>query len=395
VLSAKESQKVFGVDLADKGVQPVWVKIKNETESRIVFLPIALDPDYFSPHEVSFLNHQKFQGDTNDKMDKDFDDRGIDLETIKPNEDMSGFVFTNLNHGVKLVNIVLSGDQKTERFMFLFEVPGIETNYQTVDFKNLYAEDEIVDFTDQEELRQALKNLPCCTTAEDGSGEGDPINFVIISDPKDLLAAFIKRRWDVTQALSETGEFSSAGEVYSVSGYKTAPMGILYMYGRRQDVGFQKSRQKEGNRLRQRNQVRIWLTPMRYNGKPIWIASVSRDIGSDINRKKYWFVAAEIDPEIDESRDYLTEDITLSLGVSKLGWVTGVGETTPDNPHVNLLEQPWWTDGYRGVVVLEGGQIPLAELQIFPWEDLEEKHTTEYEDKLNRRDSPLEFKERE
>ena len=57
VPSAEESKKLFGVDLYERGVQPIWLKIENQDEEPVYFLPVGLDPDYFSPIEAAYVNH--------------------------------------------------------------------------------------------------------------------------------------------------------------------------------------------------------------------------------------------------------------------------------------------------------------------------------------------------
>ncbi len=49
VLSAEESQAVFGVPLYEKGIQPIWLEIENNDEEPVWLLPVGLDPDYFTP----------------------------------------------------------------------------------------------------------------------------------------------------------------------------------------------------------------------------------------------------------------------------------------------------------------------------------------------------------
>ena len=52
-LGTRESQQHFGEKLAKYDIQPVWLSIENGTDEQLVFLPIATDPDYYSPYEVS------------------------------------------------------------------------------------------------------------------------------------------------------------------------------------------------------------------------------------------------------------------------------------------------------------------------------------------------------
>jgi hypothetical protein len=369
VLSREEGEEVFGVDLAANGVQPVWLDIKNDTKKPFFFMPIALDPDYFSPNEVAFMNHFKFNKKANREMDEQFSKYGIQLEFIMPGERDSGFVYTNLDPGLKFVNVTLYEIDGTENFFFYFEVPGIQPDYENVDFTALYTKDEIVHIDNETELRKALEALPCCTTDQDGGGGGQPVNVVLIGDPDDISSAIVRRKWDVSEA--ETNKFKfDFTRAFSPASYRTFPMASLYLYGRRQDVSFQKSRREADAAYRQRNTFRLWLTPIRYQGKTVWAGSVSRDIGSDLRIRKYWFAAQEIDPDIDETRDYMVEDLVLSGNVQKLGFANGVGVSTPENPNYGLGKLPWWSDGYRAVLVFGKDQVTLSDLDYFGWEDV-------------------------
>ncbi len=52
VPSAEESKDLFGEPLYRRGVQPVWLKIENNRDEYVSFLPVGLDPTYYAP-EVS------------------------------------------------------------------------------------------------------------------------------------------------------------------------------------------------------------------------------------------------------------------------------------------------------------------------------------------------------
>jgi hypothetical protein len=47
-----------------------------------------------------------------------------------------------------------------------------------------------------------------------------------------------------------------------------APVSALYVFGRSQDAALQRARSS----INERNHLRIWLTPLRFEGKPVWIA---------------------------------------------------------------------------------------------------------------------------
>ena len=50
-----EAQAIFGIPIYDRGIQPVWLNIENNSEERVRFAPTGVDPDYFSPPEVASL----------------------------------------------------------------------------------------------------------------------------------------------------------------------------------------------------------------------------------------------------------------------------------------------------------------------------------------------------
>jgi len=152
--------------------------------------------------------------------------------------------------------------------------------------------------------------------------------------------------------------------------YRYSPMSALYLYGRAQDVGLQKARQT----VDERNHLRLWLSPMRYRGMPVYVGQISRDIGVKLTTKSPILTTHEIDPDVDEARDYLIQDLLESQKVAKIGFVAGVVAATPDNPRYNLTDSPYWTDGLRVVFVISEEPTALNEIEFFDWERLYQKY---------------------
>mgnify|MGYP001820975488 CR=1 FL=1 len=48
VPSSQETRQIFGVDLYRHNIQPVWIEIGNQDEKAIWFLPIGVDPLYYT-----------------------------------------------------------------------------------------------------------------------------------------------------------------------------------------------------------------------------------------------------------------------------------------------------------------------------------------------------------
>ncbi len=63
----------------------------------------------------------------------------------------------------------------------------------------------------------------------------------------------------------------------------------------------------------------------------MWIGQLSRDIGVRFSARSF-FVTHRIDPEVDEARDYLIEDLLASESLEALAYVRGVGAGLPRRP---------------------------------------------------------------
>jgi len=57
VLGSRESDRFFGVPLARRGIQPVWLEVSNQTDAPVFFDRVRLDPNYFPPREAALVCH--------------------------------------------------------------------------------------------------------------------------------------------------------------------------------------------------------------------------------------------------------------------------------------------------------------------------------------------------
>jgi len=84
----------------------------------------------------------------------------------------------------------------------------------------------------------------------------------------------------------------------------------------------------------------------------VWVGQVSRDIGVRFTTKAWNLTTHRIDPDVDESRDYVIEDLMVAGRVAAAGYVDGVGACDRGSPHRNLTGDPYFTDGRRAVILL-------------------------------------------
>src|SRR5437763_414449 len=57
VLDDRESERFFGVDLARRGIQPVWIEINNHGGQSYRLRIASIDPNYYPPLEAAMVNH--------------------------------------------------------------------------------------------------------------------------------------------------------------------------------------------------------------------------------------------------------------------------------------------------------------------------------------------------
>lgn len=353
----KETRELFGLSLYRKRIQPVWIEIENTTDQSVSFLPVSVDADYHTPLEIASLTRgdQKRQ-----EAEQQLFRNSVNM-WISPGQTRSGFIFTNADEGTKAFNVDLLGDDRSWGFTFFIPVPGLAVDHYDVDFRAIYAEDEVVHHTDAASFIAALEALPCCVVDSKGQDTGDPLNIVIIGEPRDVYYAVIRAGWDETEAVTAASGWKTAASFFTGGAYRYSPISSLYLYGRKQDVALQRIREN----IHERNHFRLWLAPMTFMGQTVWIGQISRDIGVRFTRKT--ITTHKIDPDVDETREFLVENLAYSQVLAKFAYVGGVGEVSIDEPRGNLTGDPWFTDGLRVVLWISSELTDLDEIDYADW----------------------------
>lgn len=402
VLTPAESRAVFGVDVARRGIQPVFLRIVNRSAESLRVQMVNIDPKYFTPLEAAGVNHFSITRRlsafgamgwlfvpllalvplklvtawlANGRMDDFFRGQGFRLGPISSAATAEGFVFTTLDLGTKVVRVRLTRvggiaqslagaapqaadarrdhahTQAVSDFTFTMPVPGITVDHHGRDFARL-RESAAVEACTIDQLVARLESLPAATTNAAGTRHGDPVNLVVIGDFETLLAAFAAR-WDESETISLATCWKTVRAFLLGSSYRYSPVSPLHLFGRTQDIALQRTRQSINERLH----LRLWLTPLVFSDKPVWVGQVSRDIGVRFTTRAWNLTTHRIDPDVDESRDYVIEDLMLSGRAAAAGYVAGVGGSTRDQPHRNLTGDPYFTDGKRAVILLSASRI--------------------------------------
>ena len=359
--------------MARRGIQPVWLKIVNGGQKPYRLSLLGIDPNYYSSLEAAAANHfsttHRFWAfgllvllylplllllplrmftarRANRTMDAFFQQIAFRLRPIEPGASSEGFVFTSLDVGNKVVHIRLLGESDTPEFIFTVQVPGIEADYLRHDFEDRFSADQLEE-CDLPTLRKRVAEAPQATTNASGLREGDPVNLVVVGEFITVLSAF-GARWDETEIISLATCWKTVRSFLTGNEYRYSPISPLYLYGRSQDFALQRIRQSINERLH----LRLWATPLRYQGLPVWIGQISRDIGVRFTWRTWNLTTHRIDAEVDEARDYVIEDLLQAERLEMAGYLDGVGACDANSPRHNLTGDPYFTDGKRAAVLL-------------------------------------------
>ena len=344
VLSAEESEALFDAPLYEEGVQPVWLKVKNRGKERLLFMPFSVDPEYYSPLEVSYMNRAGLSRKAREQMDQYCHENSLGL-FIAPGSVNSGFVFTNVSTGTKCFNVDLVGeDKKARTFTFFIPVPGSEAVRGEVAAPGPPHRGRTVS-CNTGGLRKALERLPRCTMSGEGAGQGPPVNLVLVGRDDDLYHALVRGGWQ------EAGTASPNAMAH-------------HLDGRPPEVVFHKTRESAPGR----GEMRLWRSPINSRGKSVWVGQVSRMMRRRASSNRF-----RMDPDVDEERTYILQNLLTSQRLSRVAYVKGGDPVPASAPRDDFEGNRYFTDGLRLVLWISEDVVPLREIELLGWEDPHER----------------------
>src|SRR5215471_1807126 len=170
------------------------------------------------------------------------------------------------------------------------------------------------------------KRVPRYTITGDGL-PGDPVNLVLIGTLQQLHAAFTSAGWSEADRLGLSSSWRMVRAFVFKWPYPTAPFSTLYLFGRGQDIGFQKA---IDNSPRKRHHVRFWalsltraqstwgeanfwLSTDRPSEKEtvIWVGAGTRDTGLSLTRLTFQITHAT-DADTNAERDFIIAELRNS-----------------------------------------------------------------------------------
>ncbi|TDG16074.1 hypothetical protein E2F43_07060 [Seongchinamella unica] len=381
ILTDDAAQEHFGFDFGAAGLSAVWLSIRNESALKLWFMRNALDPDIFSPDEVTLMLDGHYSAEQQEAIRQFLRNKSVRV-LMEPGMITEGFVYLPKVLGGRYIDIRLApdafavemarrrGDTQSLpheyldlRFGFSVPLPDGIFDYERLDPGHTYAGRSLPSLSEAE-FRQRLESLPCCAFNQDGSREGDPLNLVIVGESDDVLNSLSRAGWSFTHRITPESIQKLVSAAASGGSYPVAPVSGLYAFERKQDFALQRSRRN----IVQRNHLRLWLAPFLYDGQQVWVGQISRDIGIKLTPESPTLTTHIIDPEVDLTREYFLHSLLAEGLVRRFGFVSGSRRANPDAPAVNLTDDPYFSDGLRLVVELSTDPVAYRDVRNFLWE---------------------------
>jgi hypothetical protein len=191
----------------------------------------------------------------------------------------------------------------------------------------------------------AMADMPKFARAPNGL-PGDALNVALVGSEAEIPRAFAAAGWHPADPITLRSSLGIAESVVLDRPDPDAPVSNLLLFGRRQDLAFEKD---VGRSARERNHVRFWRTEIRAdNDQPVWIGAATFDRGVGLSRTTGQ-ITHHIAPDIDAERNTLMRDLETAGRLATLYDVTGIGPTLNGE---NGGGDRYFTDGELTVGVL-------------------------------------------
>ncbi|SRR6266516_1888541 len=133
---------------------------------------------------------------------------------------------------------------------------------------------------------------------------GDPINLVFVGTKDQIMHSFQQADWLLPDPITPQTSAKIAADSLAHRSYPTAPVSNLYVFGRVQDLAFE----KPTNDIANRGHIRLWKTGTLIGGQLVWIGQASYDSGIELSGTNH-LPTHHIAPTVDLERNAVGADL--------------------------------------------------------------------------------------
>jgi hypothetical protein len=173
---------------------------------------------------------------------------------------------------------------------------------------------------------------------------GDPLNVELVGSMDEVVAAMRAAGWTPADPIGMRSGLRDVTSILFDRPYPSAPVSTHFLYGRPQDLAFQRA---VGRSPRRRHHVRLWAvgTP---SGATLWVGAATFDRRMGISRFTGELMH-HIDPNVDAERETLLADLGRAGRLAGREYRDG-----PNGPGAarNGGGDAYFTDGQMAVATL-------------------------------------------
>ena len=195
-------------------------------------------------------------------------------------------------------------------------------------------------------LRKDIDGLPRRVNDE-FQNQGDMVNFVLVGSEQQVKDALDAANWHVADIDTKEAVLKAVLQTYQKKDYLQMPMSQLYLFGRKQDYGYELA--QAYSVVASRHHFRIWKAPTTWNGQTVWAGAGTHDIGFEKDQRN-GKVTHKIDPAVDGERDNIGQTLQASGKVKSLYYYL---PPDPVQGAKNATGGGYHSDGRVLVVVLQ------------------------------------------
>jgi len=184
-------------------------------------------------------------------------------------------------------------------------------------------------------------------TTETGSHiPGDPLNIGLVATEQEAVSGMLEAGWVPADPTTIRSSVHIAESVLLNRPYPKAPVSNLFLFGRKQDLAFEKP---DGESAKRRHHVRFWKAESHGpQGKPLWLGAATFDLKVGVSHRTGQ-ITHHIAPNVDAERNEVLADLQAVGQLTTVYQVTGVGLTLVGR---NGGGDPYFTDGELSIGVI-------------------------------------------
>ena len=194
------------------------------------------------------------------------------------------------------------------------------------------------------------------TDQPEGGNQGDLVNFVIVGTQEQVTSAWKAAGWIAADKTNEEAVLGALLATLQKNVYVAVPLSILYLFGRPQDLGYERA--EAVMVATERHHFRIWQAPFTApQDQPIWAGAGTHDVGIERDQRSPNAITHKIDQDVDNERDFIGATLHQAGQVEAMAYLT---RSEPIKSAKTATGGNIQSDGRVLVIVLKNPQAAAA-----------------------------------